>query len=384
MSLTSQLHDGVLGAWCREHLPGVAELTERVRSVSHYVRPVSPGERMDPQHWAVVGAAFGQRFAFVVQHAPPYRALLGAHRAGLVRWPAVQYGATAFLSHWGLAPGDRERACQLRPTPTGWLDLDIGAAPAVAPPWPSQPGSCEHTVLEFVARIAAYLSTHAPAGDLSGRRESEAALARGCWVLAGWEQAYRTGALAGELARLPEGGNIPSVADLTAAAPQGAVDELLALVAQARSAGALHRLRELAGHPPPGAPLGYAAPVFVPHWAEGELLLGTGETTTLLDVRTVLRPQDPQRVHRWLFQLAGYAWLDVADRYRIRRVGLYLARHGLLLTWPLEEFTATLLRGRSRPPAARREFLGLAGPAIAAEGADPRWLSAPPASRARR
>jgi hypothetical protein len=37
---------------------------------------------------------------------------------------------------------------------------------------------------------------------------------------------------------------------------------------------------------------------------------------------------DPERVGRWLWQLLGYAWLDTGDRYRIRDVGLYLARYG--------------------------------------------------------
>lgn len=364
MSLISQLHGGELGAWCADRLPGTRLLVDRVHSVARYARPIRPAGPVDAGHAAAVGGALSQRLAFVVQHAPPYAALLGAHSAGLAGWSAVQYAATAFLSHWGLRAEDRQRACQLRPTPTGWLDLDaLGGPPARHP----TEGSCEHTVLEFVARLAAYLAANAPAGDLAASRGGEAALARACWVLTGWEH---TRPAPPPVAR--------SVAELTAAAPHPVVDGLVALTAHLRTSGALHRLRALADNPPPGQPLGYARPVFVPHWASGDLLLGTGEATTLVDVTTATRLREPGRVDRWLFRLVTAAWLDVADRYRIRRVGIYLARHGLLLTWPLDELTATLLGKRDDGQAARREFLGLAAAAIAEEGAEPGWVVAPP------
>jgi hypothetical protein len=72
----------------------------------------------------------------------------------------------------------------------------------------------------------------------------------------------------------------------------------------------------------------------------------------LLDVKTVMSVRDPARVGRWLWQLLGYAWLDPTDRYRIRDAGLYFARHGLLLTWPLPDLAAALL-GPGRPAGPR-------------------------------
>jgi hypothetical protein len=68
-----------------------------------------------------------------------------------------------------------------------------------------------------------------------------------------------------------------------ALAPEHVVTELLALATRAHTSGALIQLRALAGDPPPGLPLGLAGPVFVAHWADGDLLVGD----TLIDVKTV-------------------------------------------------------------------------------------------------
>ncbi|MFC5211925.1 hypothetical protein ACFPM0_36005 [Pseudonocardia sulfidoxydans] len=80
--------------------------------------------------------------------------------------------------------------------------------------------------------------------------------------------------------------------------------------------------------------------MFVPHWADGDLLVGD----TLIDVKTVLRADDPGKVGPWLWQVLAYAWLDSrSDHYRIRAVGLYLSRHGVLLRWPVDALAARLL-----------------------------------------
>jgi hypothetical protein len=95
--------------------------------------------------------------------------------------------------------------------------------------------------------------------------------------------------------------------------------------------------------------------VFVEQWADGDLLIPTadpGAGMRLLDVKTVISVRDPDRAARWLWQLLGYVWLDEADRYRIRAFGLYLARHGALISWPLDRFAAALLDGRNVDAAA--------------------------------
>ncbi len=44
----------------------------------------------------------------------------------------------------------------------------------------------------------------------------------------------------------------------------------------------------------------------------------------------------------WLRQLAGYALLDYEDEYAIQSVGIYMARHGILINWPLDEYIRLL------------------------------------------
>lgn len=90
----------------------------------------------------------------------------------------------------------------------------------------------------------------------------------------------------------------------------------------------------------------------------------------LLDVKTIISARHPDRVARWLWQLLAYAWLDHADRYRIRAVRLYLARHGALCTWPRDQFAAALLNGRNVASAAA-EFRRLTDRIITAETGHP-------------
>lgn len=175
-------------------------------------------------------------------------------------------------------------------------------------------------------------------------------------MLTDWETAYRAGELPAAAAALYDDPTT-TVADLLAAVPDHQVAELVDLAALAHRRSVLHQFA------PTGAG-GITGPVFVEHWADGDLLIPTtphdaaadvAGGMVLLDVKTVTSARDTARVARWLWQLLGYAWLDTGDRYRIRAVGLYLARHGTLITWPLAHFTTALLDGHD-PAAAARGF----------------------------
>jgi hypothetical protein len=58
-----------------------------------------------------------------------------------------------------------------------------------------------------------------------------------------------------------------------------------------------------------------------------------------------------------LRQLTGYLLLDDKDTYKIRSVGIYLARQGKLLQWPIADFLR-LLTGNDTVSLAqlREEF----------------------------
>ncbi|MBW0104318.1 hypothetical protein [Pseudonocardia sp. KRD291] len=240
----------------------------------------------------------------------------------------------------------------------GWLDLD--AEPGAAIGGRSTTGTRPDLVADLTGRLATYLAAHTPPGRV-GTRGAEAVLARACVVLTDLESAYRSG-------RLPDAtaarwaDPATTVDTLLAAVPDGQVAELVELTARADSVGALARLQG-----------GTPGPVFVEHWADGDLLTppdpASNSGTTLLDVKTVASVRDPHRVGRWLWQLLAYAWLDTGDRHRIRTAGLYLARHGVLITWSLPGLIAALMPDRDPDDAAVR-FRDIAGQLLAAEAGD--------------
>lgn len=358
MSLTTQLHGGALAAWCVENLPGTERLAAEVTAAARRHRPVRPTGQVPVEHWAAIGGAFGQRLAFLVQQAPPYYALYGLVRAGIASRPWADVTASMFATHAGLPKELAARALELRPTPDGWADLGQAVGNGVL----ETPD--ELVISEFFARLLGYLREHVPTGQLAGRG-AEAGVARACAVLSGWEDAYRSASLPPELLAVHQSGRY-TVDELRATVPEHHVTELVALAEQMRNTGAVDQLRRTAGAPPPGQPLGIAGPVIVNHWADGDLITGH----TLWDVKTVVRVDHPERLARWLWQLLAYSWLDTADTWGIRSVGLYLARHGALISWPLEKFAAALLDGRP-VASAREEFLTLAARAVAEEGAVP-------------
>lgn len=71
--------------------------------------------------------------------------------------------------------------------------------------------------------------------------------------------------------------------------------------------------------------------------ADGDLVVGT----TLLEVKALLEPTLQQR---HLHQLVSYALLDFEDAHHLSHVALYAARHGRLVTWPLDELLSTMAR----------------------------------------
>lgn len=371
MSLTSQLVPGrPLHQWFTDRFPGTPRLAGSIAAAVRDVAPVRPTGRVDPGHWAQVGGAFGARLALLTDAAPPYYALYGLVRAGLVSREWADRTAALFPSHRHLDAERAARGLEIRPTPTGWIDL---AGPADGP----DPSHHERILTEFFARLVAYLDQHAPAGT-PGTPGIEAGLARVCWLLAGWESAYRSAELPVELAELH---HLPgyTVDDLRALPDKAVVAELVELAGRLR-----HHPRDPRDRPverwktwsqaEPGdrtvlqsGALGVSAPVLVHHWADADLLIGSH----LLDVKTVVRADDPAKVGRWLWQLLAYTWLDTTDRYRIRVVGLYLARHGVHVSWGATTFAQALLNSTRGVDRAQREFLDVVGRVITAEGGQP-------------
>jgi hypothetical protein len=380
MSLVSQLHSGGLGHWCADVLTNTAPLATQVQAAVRNVDPVRPTGDVDVDHWAVIGSAFSQRLCFATSLEPPYAAYFGAVHAGLLGAPALDQVHLAWPTHRNLPT--EVPAAEFRPTTHGWLDV---ATEGTGWTTPTGPGRSDEFLLVFTRWLVDYLTDHALPGAIADTRDAEKEIARACWVLAGLENAYRGSAIPPDLANeLRQLENLPldgwpdyigpALQCVLLGSPTFVTDELVRLVGRLQLSGSLAALRQLAGDPPAGHKLGIAQPTIVTRWAEGDILVGD----TLLDVKTVINVKDPQRVARWLWQLLGYAWLDTEDHYGIRNVGLYLARHGVILTWPVDQLAGVLLNATSasRVEATRREFLGYAYDAMQLEGAVP--FGAPP------
>jgi hypothetical protein len=77
----------------------------------------------------------------------------------------------------------------------------------------------------------------------------------------------------------------------------------------------------------------------------------------LMEIKASIKPEIKPLL---LWQLAGYLLLDDNDKYKIRSVGIYMARQGKLLQWPISDFLC-LLTGNDTASLAqlRQEFCTL-------------------------
>lgn len=91
--------------------------------------------------------------------------------------------------------------------------------------------------------------------------------------------------------------------------------------------------------------------------AEADLIAGG----LLIDIKTTLGPKNkaglrPEALKAEnIYQLLGYALLDYSNRYKIDQIGIFSARYGTLVTWPLERVTSLMSGMTFDIPAARQD-----------------------------
>ncbi len=83
---------------------------------------------------------------------------------------------------------------------------------------------------------------------------------------------------------------------------------------------------------------------FAPVFPGGSVVNGKSEADLLVDgllmeIKTTVAPKIKSEM---IYQLLGYTLLDRADEYRIRRVGVYMARQARLVSWELSELLSAL------------------------------------------
>ena len=221
---------------------------------------------------------------------------------------------------------------------------------------------------QLAARGRGLHAETAPTGSI-GTPWVEASLARsyGAWTIGC--DSHRAGNAPVALTALHDAVHEPRVEQLRSLTWQPVVNDVTALAGRLAGSGSLAELRAWAGDPDAGEDLGFSEPVLCPHWAEGDLLVGD----TLIDVKVMLRTDDVHRVARWLWQLLGLAWIDESDRWRIRHLALYFARHGVLVRWDVDELAELLIGNPACVHDVRARFVRATRRTATAEGAT--WLS---------
>jgi hypothetical protein len=179
--------------------------------------------------------------------------------------------------------------------------------------------------------------------------DAEQLLCRICFLQAEFAALYRCGRPDPILAAAGDDGRPITVDNLLAAVPRFAVEDLAAMVATARTGLAELRSSTSPAWVTPG-------PYFAGSEAVGHADADFVAAGLLVDVKATVHPDRLSAFE--VYQLAAYALLDWDDKHRLTAVGWYLARSGLLITWPLPDFLRLLgARGdihQLRAEAARR------------------------------
>jgi hypothetical protein len=181
---------------------------------------------------------------------------------------------------------------------------------------------------------------HELAGLVSTGANSELQ-ARAAWALAMCVQAFRAGAkFAPYVPHLVLSGDF-SVQGMLSEASEEGVSELISLTALARE--------RLIGHLKAPFALGPTFDLSTP--GPSQLIAAEADLIAsglLLDVKTTLGAKNkagerPDALKTdSLYQLLGYSLLDYSNSYEIDRVGIYSARYGTLVHWPLNDVAAAM------------------------------------------
>lgn len=345
VSLVHHLRSGPLVNWITSHCPRLPELAATTEDAASRTTTVRPRRGSLPiSHYAAVGSIVGQRLADAIEPAPPYPALYGAVTCSALGMADAGHLACRYPTHHGLPWSEAQRAAgvHLRPTPTGWWQVLREPAAAAGG--------------EVEARLVELIEQHRQAveklqlGQLADRA-TEAGLVPLYSLLQQLEAVYRGATDLDDLQRIADTG--------TVFVDHAVLDDVLQVLPHNHHA--LRQIHALAGCTD-SQRLGHAAPVLRVGWAEADLLVGPHPRGgyTLLDVKTVTAATE-RGAREWITQILAYALLDDADRWLIRRLGLWLPRQGVLVGWQLGD----LLDGDLAE--LRAQFAALVDAVLAAE-----------------
>ena len=319
MSLTSHLADprDPIRAWIDTRLPNIGALVADSRRSLRDASTVCAVEGRPP---TTSGIAIDYRIRYAFAETPPVELVAYA-------------GAADVLSNLLMEIDPAHEAL--------WRTVDGTGLRVQQAVDPATPGLPPNAVSGFFAQLVDRILAIAPAQgppDAAAERE----LARHCFGLGLFEEVWRTGNVApGSL--LHTIGPATSTAQILARIPDDWVEDLAQLAKLF-----LTVFGDRLGRP------AVLNPVFAQSTSVGGADADLISDGTLLEIKTTINPRIDGA---WIRQLLGYLLLDTHGEFAISSIGLYLARQGRLLTWPLPE-ALEILTGRPDVDlvATRTEF----------------------------
>ena len=189
--------------------------------------------------------------------------------------------------------------------------------------------SAESAVSRFFSHLDALTSRLSPAGQAL-LDDDEILLSTYCVVLAQFESVFRTrGQWVPDLPPVSTKDAGPESEPLLRLAPDAVVEEVVNL-----SRSAIDAMSPLIPYVANGSLSYNPNPVFAGSSAIGGADADFIIAGTLFELKTT-KLLDAAAVRNALLQLLGYILLDYDDEFKIRRVGVYFARHAWVTAWPL-------------------------------------------------
>lgn len=315
MSLTSHLKNyaqSPIGQFFRQRFPHTATVTRATNSLLKAATTISPAG-LQPYPYSTVGTALDYRIRYHFTITPWFRfvAWQGAWKLLSItdRWEIYKQQIQSGMA--AIVPSD---------------DKDD----SITVQYPAA------IITSFFDRLDAFLARVQPAGRRM-EPEAEQELARYCFVLALFEEVFRTPNWESGPLVIPS--TKQSVEELLAVPEQAVIDDLCQL-----SALFYDRFHGLLTLPHVLNPTFKGSSDVA--GADADLIVDGCLIDIKASVNSKINPE-------WLRQIVGYVLLDYDDTYQITSVGIYMARQGMLFTWPLADLLSQLIGD----PAATVESL---------------------------
>jgi hypothetical protein len=309
MSLTSHLNNPTspIGQFIREHFSHTSGMTKQANGQLRSTRTLRPEDPSCPYSTLGMAIDYRLRYSFAIT---PYQQLVAWHGAAELTVKAWESDDDIPFD-WN----DLPRGMGI-PTPVDGDGLVLELAQG---PYPLK------LILSFFNSLDTALLTIQPVG----RRvepEAERLLDRYCFVLALFEEVFRSD-------RYKDG-------PLLVPTPKQSVEELLSIPNDAWIDDLCAMSNLFYEH---NSDLLSQSHILNPTFA-GSGDVGGADADMIVDqcLLEVKASVQPQIRPDWLRQLAGYLLLDYDNIYQINKVGIYMARQGILSQWYTEEFLREL------------------------------------------